>query len=537
MTPAIGLRIAALSLCVAAGALAGCGGGGMVPSGSSSQRGAMASATLKIVVPEKTASGKRRPEYISPSTAQLAWSVNGNQQPAVALTTANPNCATGTSGLTCTVTFQLAPATYTLAFTLEDSSGAPLSGATNVNATLVAGDANTIAVTLGGIATSAVITPQSADGSRVTGSTANGFQLYGNSSLQFAITLQDADGNTILGAGAPQPSISPSPGAPLSIASPSSTSSNVWTIASTFSATAPAAASLTSIQIVATPYPNSGGSTLTANVSLALYQPWIYVLNSGNGTIAAFDEQGNAKSVSFSGMNGPLGMTIDNSTSASDPYSGTIYVSNASAPSIGLYQPSGTATSAPGSFAGLASPGPIAFDSHDLELYVANTAGSTTMQAFTAAGASASFSSTGAVSNPTALAYDSVDDLIFLTSYTTGSSATNTVASYNEAGVAQTSWSAGLSEPSGAAFDTNNDWLYVTNAGNNTVTAFNTTGTQETSFSVSALPSPGPILFDPYNHELYVANKSNLQAYSESGTSQGLSVSALSTPSAMVIVP
>ncbi len=541
-----------IAFAVLAAFAAGCGGGGGGSvlsgltngnggSGGGSQSKSLTGFYLHIVIPAPasltTQSERRRPKYISASTGQLAYTVDGTVETPVVLTTANPEC-TG-SPVACTVPFQIAPGAHTFSFTLEDSSGNPLSGATNVSYTVVAGSANTLSITLGGIAASVAVQSQASNLNRMTGSASNGFQIYGNSSVQFAVVLEDADGNAIVGNGAPEPSVAPSAGAPYTLATPGS-GSNVYTLTSTYSATNPGASSNTSITVVATPVPSSGPTTaLTETVQLQLYQPWIYVLNSGGGgSVTAYDEQGNQKTLSpaFT-VSTPQGIAVDNST---DTNAGDLYVTNVS--TVKTYVPPSTATTVPGAFTGIASPGPIVFDSHNDQLYLANLAGSgQTMQAYNDGGTAQSFSTATNIANATALAYDSVDNLIFLASGTG-----NKIYEFTEAGAPGTtaSWTTSLSNPSGLAYDPNWGWVFAANKGGNSITAYNTSGTSQTLSGFSGLTAPSAMLFDPHSKTFYVVTGTTMKAFTESSTTGTVTSTALSgtfpnlnTPTEMLILP
>ena len=535
-----------VAFAVLAAFAAGCGGGGAgsmlsgLSNGGGNGGGQTKSLTgfyLHIVIPAtggSPLSNRRRPKYISSSTSQLAYTVDGTVETPIGLTTANPDCSG--SPVSCTVPFQIAPGAHTFSFTLEDASNNPLSGATNVSYTVVAGNANTLSITLGGILASLSVQSQTANSNRMTGNASNGFQIYGNSSVQFAVVLQDADGNTIVGA-MPSPSVAPSAGAPFTIATPSA-GSNVWTLTSTYSATNPGTSSNTSMSIVASPVPSSGPTNpYQQTIGLQLYQPWIYVLNSGGGgSVTAYDEQGNQKTLSpaFT-VSTPQGIAVDNST---DTNAGDLYVTNLA--SVKTYVPPSTATTVPGTFAGIASPGPIVFDSHNDQLYVANLASSgQTMQAFTdGGGAGAGFSTATNIANATGLAYDSVDNFIFLASGTG-----NKIYEFNEAGAQQTTWTTALSNPSGLAYDPNWGWIFAANKGSNAITAYNTSGTQQT-LSGFAVTSPTAMLFDPHSRTFYVMTSTGMKAFSESSTTGTVTSTALSgtfpslnTPTEMLILP
>jgi hypothetical protein len=544
---------------------AGCGGGGggssivsgILPHGGSTASGTTATAILRIVIPAPgptlLSSVRRQPQYISASTSQLAYSIDGTSQTPVSLSTSNPDCSG--SPLSCSVPFNVAPGTHTFSFILEDSGGTPLSAASNISYTLTAGQTNTLSITLGGVPANVVMQTVSGNGSRVTGSQGNGFTVYGNASVQFTVDVTDADGNIMVGSGAPSPSVAPSAGAPFAIATPSP-GSDVWTLTSSYQPTNPAVSSNTGLTIAVTPFPNSSppaSGIPPQTVQLVLFQPWIFVVNSGNGTITAYDEQGNQKTVSFTGLSTPLGIGLDARTSTPAPYAGATYVTNAGNNSVKVFAPVATATTVAGTFSGLASPGPIVFDSNDNQFYIANTAGSTALVAFDESGnAAAGFTAPTFVPTPTpvptataapgwqqsAIAYDSADHIIFVASYL---STTYKVTAYTEAGAVQTSssWTTALNQPSGLAYDPNSGWIYVANKGNNTITAYNSVGTQQTLSGFSGLSSPSAMLFDPYSKTFYVVNGNAMKAYSESGTAVTLSGTfpSLSTATSMVLLP
>jgi hypothetical protein len=374
----------------------------------------------------------------------------------------------------------------------------------------------------------------------VTGSSSNGYQIYGNSSVQFAIVLEDADGNTIVGA-MPSPSVAPSSGAPFTIATPTA-GSNVWTLTSTYNATNPANSSNTSMTIVASPVPSSGPTTnFQTTVGLQLYQPWIFVLNSGGGgSITAYDEQGNQKTLPAYAVSTPQGIAFDTSTSSSDTNVGDMYVTNVGGPSVKAFVLATAApTTLPGTFAGIASPGPAAFDTHNDQLYLANLASSgQTMQAYNSGGTAQSFSTSTNIANATALAYDSVDNFIFLSSGTG-----NKIYEFNEAGAQQTTWTTSLSNPSGLAYDPNWGWIFAANKGSNSITAYNTSGTAQ-SLSGFSVTAPTAMLLDPHSKTFYVVTGSTMKAFTESSTTGTVTSTALSgtfpnlnTPTEILIIP
>lgn len=537
------MRVAVFVLCVVAAALAGCGGGGssssMMPASGGSKNERIAQATLRIVIPQKTGpNGKRRPAYISPSTTQLVWRLDGVLQSTVALSTSNPECSG--SPVTCTVPFYVSPGYHTFSFTLEDSLGNALSAASVVATTLTAGQANTLSVTLGGIAASFSVT--SSEGSTFTPQSST---VYGKIPITLVIDPLDADGNYIVGTGAvavtatlsPNPSASP----PLASATLTSSGSNTYTLTSTYSATNPAAAGGgLALYVVATPYPNSGASTLTATYTLSFVDPWLYVAQSGAGKVTTYDEAGTAQSQTISGLSTPSAVVFgQNSTTPSPLPSSYVYVAQVipanptptptAAPqgAIGAYNGDGSAATLTGSFSGLGVPAGLAYDTNLNDLYVLNSIG-TVLQAYDAQGnATSVITSAPSIGNPTGIAFDDTNDELYVTT-------TSGIACYAENGSLVSSV-VSANTPAGVAYDPYLDEIFVANQGNSTVSVYTPALVLASSFSVIA--SPAAIAFDPYARVVYVANSTSIQGYTESGTSLSLSFPALSSPSSIAVVP
>jgi hypothetical protein len=562
------LRFAALAISIAAAALAGCGGGGggvMPHTAGGSPQGTLAQATLHILVPEKTTNGKRRPAYISPSTSQLAWSLDGVQQSPVALTTSNPNCTSGSSGLSCVVNFEVAPGAHTFSFELKDANGTTLSANTNVSATLTDGAANNINVTLGGVAYSFSVTSISTN---IAGTGINR-NVYGVAPIALTINALDADGNAIIGSGSlgitatlsnvpatPGPSVSPS-ATPVPTVSPLPAtatlvagSNNTWTLTSTYHATSPSIAGVLSLVVSATPVPNSGqSSTLTTSYNLLFYTPWLFVSQEGSGKVLSYDEQGSAQTTSISGIANPAAVIFAQSSSTANPApSPYLYVAAVTTPSP-VPTPTGTNTPGPttgaiksyngdgstptlsGTFSGTGVPTGLAFDTNLNYLYLVNSPG-TSLQAYDMQGDTTSvITSTPTISGPTGIVFAGANNDLYV-------STTSGVFAYKESGAVDSSVSAfaGVSSPAGIAYDSNLQEIAVLN-GNGTVALYALSGgTALTTFSV--LSSPTAIVFDPYSLWFYVANASSIKAYSETGTLQTLSGSwsGLSSPSGLTVV-
>ena len=545
MTPSHWLRLAALTLCIGAGALAGCGGGGgSIPhAGGGSAQSKVAEGTLHIVVPEKTMSnGKRRPAYVSPSTTQLAWSINGTQQTPVQLTTPTP-CTTTGSGLSCTVNFYIAPGTYTFVFTCEDGSGTALSVGTSTNYALVAGNANTLSVTLGGVATSFKVSSTSNN----FGTSGSLFAVYGGSPVTLSIVGLDADQNTIVGSGAPTitATLLPSPVPPATLTGSGST----FTLTSTYQSDSPTQPGSAVLQISASPYPNSGATAFSQTVQFLFYVPWIYVTNS-SGSVYAYDELGDQQSPAplVSGLHGPSAIAFGSSTSPPYLYVATVTTatpvptptaSNTPGATVGgivAYNGNGSTPSpAPTpAFGGVGIPAGLAFDTNNNQLYAVNSSG-TSFQAFAAAGGSNVIGSPPTISGPTGIAFDSTNNELYV-------STSSGVVVYTESGTQDTSKSfTGLSSAIGIAYDQTLDEIFVLSSGG-IVTGYPAAGGVSTGTFTATVTSAAGILYDPYQQWIYVIGSSGISAYSATstnfGTRQTLSGtwSNLGTPTSLTVV-
>ncbi|MDB5043838.1 MAG: hypothetical protein JWN27_4564, partial [Candidatus Eremiobacteraeota bacterium] len=209
------LRLASLHALVLLVSAAGCAGGhpGTTPSVPEKVANAeqKATAVFRITIPKKAASsGTRRPAYVSPATQAMTVAITGpttvNQT--VALTPTSGGCASTLASTQCTLQVALAPGSYTATLTTYDGynagtqtpTGNVLSTGQNIAFTILVGQANTIAIALSGIPVQLVLTPLTPL------TTANGsasYHLVGGGKHPFLVEALDADGNVIVGSGAP----------------------------------------------------------------------------------------------------------------------------------------------------------------------------------------------------------------------------------------------------------------------------------------------------------------------------------------------
>jgi hypothetical protein len=187
--------------------LQGCGGGGgsagtapvVAPSAQPVTQRAKATVRFTIAIPKSSPqSSGRRPNYISPNTQSIVIGELAPNPPYAPVgnpvvfnvTPASPGCTSNSNGITCAITFAVAAGTFDFSvqsFSALNGGGNLLAENTLTLATIVAGVANTLSVTLNGTIASITL-PNSVAG------TSNAPQIVN-------FSLQDATGATIVGAG------------------------------------------------------------------------------------------------------------------------------------------------------------------------------------------------------------------------------------------------------------------------------------------------------------------------------------------------
>ncbi len=486
-------------------ALVGCGGsaggvGNAALPGAGSTR-PMVDARLVITIPQRTATsaGSRAPAYVSPSTQSLTVQVDGGTPTAQNLTSGSPNCSVGgpLSALTCTVPIAASAGSHTFTFTTYDGLGGTgnVLSTNAVTQTIVANQTNSIDVTLAGVPASLqVLAVGSSTG--ITGSVGTGLQLAGVLSASFSVVPLDADGNIIIGPGAPTIAASIT-GASTGLGAtvvPNAANPNEFTV----SALAPGSGTFS---VTATPAIASAGTPLSATVPLTFEavtttiagQSFNPGFTDGTGTAAHF--------------NGVAGIAYDSAT-------GDLYVTDTTNCAVRSVTPgNGTANSGT----------------------VVTLAGSPTCGFADGTGTAAHFNA------PIGDAYDSATGYIYITdlsncairqlapgSGTAGSGAVVTVAGGAGCGFADgTGTAAMFSHPAGVAYDPANGDLYVTDDGNCTVREIvpgngtagsatvvtiagsTTCGFTDGTGAAARFNHPASIAYDPVNGDLYVTDNGN----------------------------
>jgi hypothetical protein len=292
-----------LPFVVTATLLSACSGGGsLVPAKPTATSNAPGQGTLDLTIsiphPASASGSKRRPAYVSSSTESIAIAITQGTatvlQEAVGLTPAtNPNCTTG-SATTCAISIGLAAGAYTATFSTYDgpvvshsASGNLLSQGQSIPITVVAGHANTVTATLDGVPASITIAPSS--GSTITGTQSGGFNVP-YTAQPLTIEAFDADGNLILGPGAPTFTVTAT-ATKFAVTQPTQGSPNTITLAATGGGAG-------TLAVTATP-PDGGfscsasGVVCTASASIATPPHTLYVSNGNNVNVTVYQSLNN----------------------------------------------------------------------------------------------------------------------------------------------------------------------------------------------------------------------------------------------------
>ena len=487
--------------------------------------------------------GHRRSHYISTATQSISIKTYDATHTSLLSTTisnltpSSPGCVGASASTSCSIAIDVPAGRYTFDVTTYDKTGAAghaLSALADYPFTVIAGKANAIPLTLGGLAASFNIVLSNAPQATYTSST--GISITGSKPQQIRIFALDASGHTIVGGGAPAPVIDATPASTTLAAS----GPNTWTMTSTYaSATNPTIPANVTLSVTATPVPGSGGTTLHAAIPVQLYDPWIYVVDVTARTLFAYDESGTKKTLSggFLGINAAYGATYV-------PGTNWVYVSDEAVSRMKVYDVAGTAVtpSASTPFPNLSAPYQSAFDSHDGLIYVPNYTGNS-ITGYDAQGNQQtvpSFNLGGSFLNaPIAMLYDPHNTFLYIANY-----GNSTVAAYNEQGIQETDQAStfkNLSGPAGLAFDPRDNFIYVANESAG-VTAYDESGAQQTlGGSFNGTSNPAGVAYDPYDGLLYVANYggANVTAYDEQGNQQTLTgtFSGLTHPWGIFVVP
>lgn len=202
-----------------------------------------------------------------------------------------------------------------------------------------------------------------------SGSAVSGYTLLGQGTHNFIAESLDADGNIIVGAGAPLFNIGAATGSLSGVRTSSSTTTA--SAPNSFTITPPAALASGTASFTVTPTftgQATSGCTLTgANCSPVTVtvgmQPVLYVVDRNTSAVTVYDQNGKELTLThaFSGLSGPWGITYDSNN-------GLLYVAYGNG-SVTAYNTLGVQQTLTGSFPGLDEPTGIAYDSNNGFLY------------------------------------------------------------------------------------------------------------------------------------------------------------------------
>jgi hypothetical protein len=201
---------------------AGCGGGSghSVPAtpraASAHQR---LPVTIKIDVPKaSSSSGARHAAYVSPATTQMTLDIQtgcpgactdvSGYPTTVPLTPSSGGCSSTLASTSCQLQVVLAPGSYTMTLTTADAGGTTLSTAQQIAFTVAEGQANSIALTLSGVPVSIIA------------------NVLNPNAPAVLVEALDADGNIIVGPGAPTFTVTQTAGPTTWLVQPTTTSPN-----------------------------------------------------------------------------------------------------------------------------------------------------------------------------------------------------------------------------------------------------------------------------------------------------------------------
>jgi hypothetical protein len=462
--------------------LFGCASGQIVPlpglaapAPSSSQR---SSLRLRIVVPPP-ARAVRNPRYISPATRYIAIRILNAKDEQVAsasqnLTPGSPGCTpTGGRPVTCTIEIGLAPAKYSAdVVTYDRHGGNVLSEANGYPFTIVRGTDNAISMVLDGVPTSVQVLPE-ASAVFLGGDQNAGFQFAGLVPQMVDVFGRDADGNVILGPGAPLVGLT-SGSHDLVVTPAGNVNPNRFVLTRK---------ALTGAAIALTASATRAGSDSTVSVAPHLrFVSLIYLYEKGGiGEYAPWSDvpvltisDGLSKAMTFNTS------AQQNQLLALDP-EGNLFAVDTPKNAVVVYAP-GSTTPARTITSGLSQPIAVTTDAAG-DLYAANE---NDVTVYGPGRTTVGYTITSGIANPTALAFDGSQTL-YVCDLTTDSV---TEYAYGSTSLLRTV-SAGIFLPYGIGLDASNT-LYVGSAGNigssNIVTSY-AAGTTTVANTLTVGPS------------------------------------------------
>jgi hypothetical protein len=498
----------ALSIAAFAMALAGCSGASHsplpiatgTPSGQAAEAQGMAHVVLTIPASSRATASSREPAYVSPATQSITIGVDVAAPVAQNVSPSSPNCTTSGANAPydCTVTVSANPGSHELQFVTYDRPnglGNKLS-ANSITLLFIAGQNPAIPVVLGGlpVALQILAAPNSP---AIAGDATAGFLFPSDTQSSVIISTTDADGNFIVGPGAPAVRasiIGASSNSGISVTAAGASNPSEYTIEGGAIGTA-------TLAIAAVPALTPAGTTLTASVPLSDVSLTTTLAGGYNVPYGiAYDATGNDVYVVNGQANYGGACSIHRLTLAG------VDTQIAGGPNNECGFADGT-----GEHALLTAPSGIAFDSGNGNLYVTDTYQNCAIRQITPAGVTTTIAG-GAPPNPqcgyangkgnaalfsavsSGIAYDSVNGDLY-------------VSDISNCAIRQLAFENGV-------------WTTTTIAGTGPAGCGNASATGP--FGVSTLKQMyGGITFDPHDGNLYVgeddANSGDIQRVTTAG--------------------
>ena len=517
---------------------------------------------VKFPRPQRArARARRDPLYVSASTTSVTFTldaVNGGSVPAgftpktvtLDYEHSNGSCTYASSSYTCTTSWEVPAASDEFTVSAYDSSAKLLS--TNELTQDVSTGNSTIAVTLWGVPASLVI---AATSSSVFTAGSTYFLPVKATSYPFTVQAEDADGNAIVGPGAPSYTLSLASGSVFTLRTPAPSATGFAVGASTLSsyATTTLTATATYPSGGSTPYPQTCPSAACSATATLRLGPPLLVANGNSDTIGAYSgglasalsgDTGSSAGTFFTGAN-PQALLFDSDGDLFEPNGSTSGGSN----TVGVYAASslakvlqGTSESATGTLATGSNPIAVAFDSSG-NLYVANY-GDATVGVYAASQVAKALSGSTAVAasgslatgtDPIAILFDASGNLCVANYGSSTVSVYDTSALSDAVGgstsVAATGTLTTGSEPWALTFDTSGD-LFVANASSKTVSAYLKATYDKALSGSTAVAATGSLAAGTDTHglafdssgNLYVANysASDVSVFAKSAVTSAL---------------
>ena len=266
------LAVAVLLLSAVSGCSAGGGRPGALPAPPSAPM-KTTTATLRIVIPSHSSGAQnsaRGPRYISPATQSISIVLTPTSGSATTvaqnLTPTSTGCQGSPSATVCVVPLGVVPGSYHVDLTMYDGlldthdlpQGRVLSATLGVPFTVSPGRTNALSITLNGMPATLAIIP--AANATITGSPQTGYTLSrcfasepaGTESV--SVIGVDADGNMILGPGAPTPLLTSSDPSKIAVGVPSAGTPSTFPLSGS---TPPSTADTVVLNASVTPLPGS----------------------------------------------------------------------------------------------------------------------------------------------------------------------------------------------------------------------------------------------------------------------------------------